>query len=65
MSVVGDEFLTTAELAELLRIPIETLYQWRHKGEGPPATRIGRHLRFRRSSVDAWLETRTEPTTAA
>lgn len=60
MAVAAEEFLTTAELAELLRVPVDSIYQWRHKGEGPPAIRVGKHLRFRRSAVDAWLESRTD-----
>ena len=33
-----------------------TIYNWRLRGEGPPAYRIGKYLRYRRSDVDAWLE---------
>lgn len=38
-------------------MPVGTLYGWRHRGEGPPGYRVGRHVRYRRSAVDAWLET--------
>jgi hypothetical protein len=30
--------------------------RWRHRGEGPRGYRVGRHVRYRRSSVEAWLE---------
>lgn len=51
-----EPLLKPAEVAEYLGVPKPTLYQWRHKGEGPPALRVGRHLRYRRSDVEAWLE---------
>ena len=38
-----------------LGIPIRTIYSWRTRGRGPRALKIGRHLRFRRDDVDAWL----------
>jgi excisionase family DNA binding protein len=36
-------------------IPLRTFYQWRTHGYGPPAYRLGRHLRFRKDEVDQWL----------
>jgi predicted DNA-binding transcriptional regulator AlpA len=39
-------------------IPLRTIYNWRLRGEGPPAYRVGKYLRYRRSEVDAWLEGR-------
>lgn len=47
---------TIGEVAAFLRIPSRTLYQWRYRGKGPPAYRVGRHLRFRWLDVEAWLE---------
>lgn len=60
-----DTLMSTEDLARYLGIPINTLYQWRHKGEGPRAIRVGRHLRFRRADVDAWLEENADPSPAA
>jgi hypothetical protein len=34
---------------------IDTLYGWRHRGLGPAGYRIGRHVRYRRGTVEAWL----------
>jgi excisionase family DNA binding protein len=51
-----EEILTPIEVAELLRVPIATLYAWRHKRSGPPAAQVGRHLRYRRRDVEEWLE---------
>ncbi len=51
--------MTPQELALLLHIPVGTLYAWRHKGLGPPAVRVGRHLRYRTGDVEAWLDERS------
>ncbi len=49
------EWLTTEELAELLKVPVQTVRAWRHNGSGPAAVRLGRHVRYRRSTVGAWI----------
>jgi excisionase family DNA binding protein len=51
-----DVLLTTQQLADLLQISVDTLYAWRSRGEGPPAYRLGKHLRFRPAEVSSWLE---------
>ena len=58
-----DPLMTLAEVADYLRVPQDTIYYWRKRGRGPRGFRMGRHVRFRRSDVDAWLETTrdTEP----
>ena len=56
-----ERLLTILELSEMLGIPVDTLYSWRHRGEGPQGYRIGRHVRYRRSTVEAWLEERLDP----
>lgn len=53
-----DRLLTVAELADYLGVPPATLYQWRHRGEGPPGFRVGRHLRYRWSDINDWIESR-------
>ena len=50
-----DALMTPAELSEYLQKPIATLYAWRHRGEGPPAIKVGRDLRWRRVDVEKWL----------
>lgn len=51
-----DQLLSVGDLADYLQVPRNTLYQWRHHGVGPRALRIGKYLRYRRSDVEAWLE---------
>ncbi len=35
---------------------MKTLYQWKYRGTGPKPLKVGRHLRYRWSEVDAWLD---------
>jgi excisionase family DNA binding protein len=56
----GERLMSIVELSEMLGIPIETLYGWRHRGEGPVGYRVGRHVRYRRTTVEAWLEDRLD-----
>jgi excisionase family DNA binding protein len=55
-----DEFLEPEEVSAALKIPIPTLYMWRHRRSGPPAIRVGRHLRYSRRALEQWLEERAE-----
>jgi predicted DNA-binding transcriptional regulator AlpA len=50
-----DELVTAADLADELQIPEKTLAQWRYLGRGPKFLKLGAHVRYRRSDVDAWL----------
>ena len=51
-----ERLLSVDEVAEFLGIPVATLYQWRHKGAGPDAYRVGRHLRYDPVAVRSWLD---------
>lgn len=51
-----DRLVTVQELAAYLGVPVSTLYQWRYRREGPDGFRVGRHLRYRWSEVEAWIE---------
>jgi excisionase family DNA binding protein len=55
---VDDEPLAAQELADYLKIPLATIYNQRQEGTGVPGLRIGKHLRFRRSDVEMWLESK-------
>ncbi|MET8457751.1 MULTISPECIES: helix-turn-helix domain-containing protein [Streptomyces] len=55
-----DRYLTPLDLADLLGIPVETVYQWRRKQTGPRGFRVGRHLRFDPEDVRVWVETQME-----
>ncbi|MFE9384404.1 helix-turn-helix domain-containing protein [Streptomyces sp. NPDC007025] len=48
-------YLTPHDVAELLRVPLETVYGWRKKRIGPPAFRVGKHLRYDPAAVRTYL----------
>lgn len=50
-----EKLLSVEEVAEFLGVPVNTLYQWRHKGTGPTAFRVGRFLRYDSRDVREWL----------
>ncbi len=52
--VTPDPYWGPEQVSEFYGVPVGTLYQWRQKGTGPKAVRIGKHLRYRRSDVLAW-----------
>lgn len=53
--------LTTAEVAQFLGVPVKTLHQWRYRRTGPPAARVGRHLRYDPADLAEWLRGRKSP----
>ncbi|MFG2455433.1 helix-turn-helix transcriptional regulator [Streptomyces sp. NPDC048512] len=55
-----ERYLSPADVAELLGVPVETLYQWRRKRSGPPAFRVGRHLRYDPARLRQWIDGLTE-----
>jgi excisionase family DNA binding protein len=51
----GDEFLTVAEVAELLKLNEQTVRNWIDQGS-LPALKVGRRVRIRRSDLERVLE---------
>lgn len=51
-----ERLLTVEEVAELLAVPVRTLYTWRYRGEGPPAFKVGGHLRYDAAALRRWLQ---------
>jgi predicted DNA-binding transcriptional regulator AlpA len=49
------DFLTQDEAAAELKVCERTLDRWQRLGEGPPRTKLGRRVLYRRSSLQAWL----------
>jgi excisionase family DNA binding protein len=54
------EWIGIEDLARELGVPVRTIYAWRSKGRGPRGATFGRHVRFRRTDVDAWVESRLD-----
>lgn len=53
-------FLTVQEVAELLRVSPATVRAWIARGDGPPAMRFGKQIRYRPESVMEWIEQQEE-----
>lgn len=53
-------WVSVDDLADELQIPKSTIYGWKSRGIGPQWTRVGKHLRARRTNVDAWLNSLSE-----
>lgn len=47
---------TVEDVSAFLGVPVNTLYQWRHRGYGPAARRVGRYIRYKQTDVIAWVE---------
>ncbi|MCE7081555.1 helix-turn-helix domain-containing protein [Streptomyces sp. ST2-7A] len=54
-----DRYLTPTELADLLSVPLETVRAWRRRRTGPPAVRVGKHLRYDPAAVRDWIHRHT------
>ncbi|RKX28593.1 MAG: hypothetical protein DRP46_08390 [Candidatus Zixiibacteriota bacterium] len=52
---MDEKLLTAKELAVELGVKLSTVYYWTHIGY-VPTVKMGRLLRFRRSSIYKWLE---------
>jgi len=55
LSVDVPSVLTAAEVAELMRVNVETVYRLAKKGQIPGCRRVGRSLRFCARTVLLWL----------
>lgn len=54
MEIEKANIMTLKELAEYLKIPESTLYKIAREG-GIPAQKIGKHWRFNRVAIEAWI----------
>lgn len=59
----GETLLDTEALGRRIGKTAGAIRTMRCRGDGPPAIRIGRTLRFRWSDVEAWLESKAEAST--
>ena len=54
-----DNILTIDELSDYLRISRSTLYKLAQEGR-VPCQKVGRHWRFRKETIDRWLDQRDD-----
>jgi excisionase family DNA binding protein len=52
------EILTTKEAASYVRLGKPTLERFRISGDGPPYCKLGGAVRYRKTDLDTWLESR-------
>lgn len=55
----AEVYLSPAELADFLNIPIATVYRMNVDGKAPTRVKFGNHVRYPMSKVLEWLEART------
>ncbi len=53
------QWMGIEEFAAEIGVPVRTIYAWRSKGLGPRGYKFGKHVRLRRSDVEAWIEQQT------
>jgi predicted DNA-binding transcriptional regulator AlpA len=56
MDATQERMWTPDDVSAYLQVPVQTLYQWRRKGIGPQARRVGKHLRWNPDAVRAWFD---------
>ena len=49
------EIMTIEEVADYLRVKKRTIYEWLKKGKIPAIKTVGQ-WRFKKSKIDAWLD---------
>lgn len=53
---MSNPLMHTVEAAQYLSLSKPTLERFRLTGEGPPYLKLGKAVRYRRTELDAWLE---------
>ena len=54
--IINDNYISIDEAAEYLGIKTVTLRNWIKKDEKLPAHKIGKLWKFKRSELDAWVQ---------
>lgn len=59
-----NELISRDDAGELLGVSPRTLGRWARLGKGPPRTKVGRSIFYRRSSLEQWLLSQEESPTS-
>ena len=54
------DLLSPQEFADYVGVPVRTVYAWNHQGTGPTPIKVGKHVRYRREDIEAWLRSNTK-----
>lgn len=57
-------YLRDTDVAEMIGLSVATLQKWRQIGYGPDFIKIGYKVRYAKTSVDTWMESKTRKSTA-
>jgi excisionase family DNA binding protein len=52
---LSEDYAPRPEAARILGVCEQTLIRWGIESKGPPVTRLGRRVLYRRSSLKTWL----------
>lgn len=53
---LSEPLLTASQVADLLSVPMSSVYEYARRRQGRlPSVSIGRHRRFIRTDVEAWV----------
>jgi DNA-binding transcriptional regulator YiaG len=63
ISTPAESLWSIDQVATYLNVPVQTLRTWRKHQTGPPAARIGRHLRYDPAHVRSWIARRSAEAT--
>jgi hypothetical protein len=55
-SAEAERSFTTDEVAALLNVPLDTIFEWHKEGTGPPGYQTHKESHYRRGDVIRWLE---------
>jgi excisionase family DNA binding protein len=50
-----EKYLTTEEVAQLLRTSPESVRYWAHAGKGPKSFKVGRRRLYAREDIEAFI----------
>ncbi len=53
-----DKLLSTKELSEYLGVAVSTIVEYRMNNSGPIYAKLGHLVRYKKSDVDAWVDSR-------
>ena len=57
-SLIDNQLWSIDRLSKYLDVPVATIRDWAHKRQ-IPFLKVGRHIRFKSSDIEAWLKQRS------
>ncbi|MFT4088172.1 MAG: helix-turn-helix domain-containing protein [Gordonia sp. (in: high G+C Gram-positive bacteria)] len=60
VSTPPTRLLTTEDIAAMLQVSVNAIHVMRNRGDLPAGIKIGRRIRWRPETIDAWLAAQEE-----